>query len=304
MRSPVLVAGALHLDVIVNARRLPRKDETLTGERVAYRFGGKGGNQAVAAARMGARVEMAGRVGSDDFGQRLLSALDDAGVGRRQVNTSQGASGMSVAIVDEWGEYGAVIVSGVNGDILPGDIQVPAEVDLLLLQCEIPEEVNAALISEASEHCRVLLNAAPARPVSADILARVDILVVNRVEAAAIAELMENAFDPELAARRLGKLGPRAVVVTLGKSGALVLGSDGKPRLLPAHEVKVVSTHGAGDAFIGALAAELARGATLREAVTFAQAAAALTVSADVTGRKMLTEGLVREFLSCRGNRA
>ncbi len=129
----VFVVGALHLDVVVDAPHLPALDETVVGSAVAYRFGGKGGNQAAAAARMGARVAMAGRVGRDAFGERLLAELDAAGVCRSQVLQGTGASGMSVAIVDQRGDYGAVIVSGVNREIRPEDVTVPNCAKVVLL---------------------------------------------------------------------------------------------------------------------------------------------------------------------------
>ncbi len=154
--------------------------------------GGKGGNQAVAAARMGARVAMAGRVGRDRFGGMILAALDEAGVERSGVLEMDGASGMSVAIVDARGDYGAVIVSGVNREI--GDVAVPSA-KVVVLQNEVPEAVNLA-VAEAAGDARVVLNAAPAREVDARLMARVDVLVVNRGEAAALA----GVADPEAAA--------------------------------------------------------------------------------------------------------
>ncbi|MBY0396923.1 MAG: ribokinase, partial [Thermoleophilia bacterium] len=143
--ADILVAGALHLDVVVTAPRLPRLDETLPGTSVAYPLGGKAGNQAMAAARMGARVALAGRVGTDAAGPRLISALDEGGVDRTQVRTVAGESGMSVAIVTEGGGYGAVIVPGVNRTIDAGEIVVERGTRLLLLQNEIAETVNLSL---------------------------------------------------------------------------------------------------------------------------------------------------------------
>ena len=290
MGPEVLVVGALHLDVVVDAPHLPALDETVVGSAVAYRFGGKGGNQAVAAARMGARVAMAGRVGRDRFGAQILAALDAAGVDRGQVAEVDGASGMSVAIVDAAGDYGAVIVSGVNREI--GAVDVPAGVRVVLLQNEVPEAVNLAVAAKAGD-ARVVLNAAPAREVAAGLMARVDVLVVNRGEAAALA----GTTDPEAAAARLRALGPATVIVTLGGEGLVAASDEGVTRMA-APGVTVVSTHGAGDAFTGALAARLAQGGDLPEALRFAQGAAALTVATEPDRRSELTDTKVRAFLS------
>jgi ribokinase len=299
---PILVAGALHLDVIVEAPRLPLPDETLAGRAVAYRFGGKGGNQAVAAARMGARVAMAGRVGQDDFAAPILAALDAAGVDRAQVRQVPGASGMSVAIVEDGGSYGAVIVSGVNLTIDPGEITLPAEPCLLLLQNEIPEPVNRALAARAGPGTQVILNAAPARAVAPDLLARCDLVVVNRVEAAQLTGADPEALNPAAAAARLLAQGPRAVIVTLGGAGLVARTAAGAGFALPAHRVPVVSTHGAGDAFLGALAAALAGGAALEPAARLATATAALHVSRPPDARAAITPAEVRALTAASGS--
>ncbi|RMH46574.1 MAG: ribokinase, partial [Alphaproteobacteria bacterium] len=223
----VLVAGALHLDIIVDAPHLPRRDETVTGSAVAYRMGGKGGNQAVAAARMGAVTAMAGRVGRDGFGARILEALDAAGVDRSRVVAGDGPTGISVAIVEATGEYGAVIVSGVNGTVRADDIELPAGLRVLMLQNEIPEAVNLALARRAAPGTLLVLNAAPARPVARELLARTDVLVVNRIEAAQMTGAAPALPDPAAAARLLRGLGPKAVIVTLGADGLLAATPDG-----------------------------------------------------------------------------
>jgi ribokinase len=290
MGPEVFVVGALHLDVVVDAPHLPALDETVVGSAVAYRFGGKGGNQAVAAAHMGARVAMAGRVGRDRFGEMIVAALDEAGVERSGVLDVPGASGMSVAIVDARGDYGAVIVSGVNREI--GDVTVPSAATVVVLQNEVPEAVNLRVAAAAGD-AQVVLNAAPAREIPSALMARVDVLVVNRGEAATLTAV----GDPEAAAVALRALGPRVVIVTLGGEG-LVAASDTGVVRMGAPKVEVVSTHGAGDAFTGALAARLAKGDGLAEALRFAQGAAALTVATAPDARGGLTQGKVRAFLS------
>lgn len=298
MAAAVFVVGALHLDVVVDAPHLPATDETVVGSAVAYRFGGKGGNQAVAAARMGARTAMAGRVGQDQFGRQIEAELDRAGVGRRQVVAGPGASGMSVAIVDRAGDYGAVIVSGVNREIAPEDVALPLGLPVLLLQNEIPERTNIAVAAQSSRDTVVILNAAPARPVAPDLMGRVDLLIVNRVEAASMTGQDPGALDPAAAVDTLLAQGPRAVVVTLGEGGFVAGKSGGEIVHLPSHDVEVVSTHGAGDAFVGALAAEIARGVDLLPAARFAQGAAALVVSSAVDRRGEITAARVRAFLA------
>lgn len=286
MSAPgILVVGALHLDVVVTAERLPRLDETLPGRAVDYVVGGKGANQALAAARAGGRVAMAGRVGADAFAQTLLAALDAAGVDRAQVRRTPGASGMSVAIVDARGGYGAVIVSAANLALRADEIAVPPGTTLVLLQNEIPEAVNLEVAQAArAAGARVVLNAAPARALPEELWAALDLLVVNRGEAAALTGVTEADLDPSEAARALRARGPGAVIVTLGADGLVCAAPDGV-RARPAQRVAVASTHGAGDAFLGALAAAWAGGADLVDAAEAGQAAAARHVATPTAER-------------------
>lgn len=300
MTARVFVAGSLHLDVIVTAPRLPHLDETLMGESVAYAFGGKGGNQALAAARMGATVSMAGRVGSDGFGRQLRDTLDASGIDHHQVITDPGPSGMSAAIVDANGDYGAVVVSGANRNILSADIRMPADTGLLLLQNEIPAKVNMALIAAAAARgIPVLWNAAPARPDAHRVIResyashmKFISLILNRIEA----HQMAGDTAPARAASALHAAGYATVIVTLGADG-LVFCTGGKTIRLPGHRVETLSTHGAGDMFCGALAARLAAGEPLETALDFAQAAAALHVSTPVRDRTAITPGAVAAIL-------
>ena len=300
MVPDVFVVGALHLDVVVNASRLPRIDETLVGQAVAYRFGGKGGNQAAAASRMGASVGMAGKVGSDGFGKHLLLELDRVGVDRSQVGSAEGASGMSVAIVDSQGNYGAVTVSGANAGMIPGDIDIPSGTKALLLQLEVPLPVNFAALSGAPAGCLTVLNAAPCRDDCAELIGKTDVLIVNQMEAEVLSGLQKDDFSPRIAAESLLEKGPRTVIVTLGGNGVFVLNGDGSGYRQSGHRVEVSSTHGAGDEFIGAFAAEIARGNGLADAVSFGQAAAALAVSTDPGERHGIVEKRVRGFLAER----
>lgn len=286
MTVDVLVVGSLHRDVVVTAPRLPQLDETLPGESFRLASGGKGGNQAAAAARMGARVAMVGRVGADGFGAELLAGLDAAGVDRALVAIDPAAaSGMSVAIVDRAGDYGAVIVSGANRLIPAGEAAAAVRrlsPRVLVLQNEVPATVNrAAAEAAAARGVPVIWNAAPARDADPALLAAVSILVVNRVEAAAMAgRPVATADDARAIAAALAG-SARDAVVTLGGDGLAYADRDGTGGSLPALPVPVVSTHGAGDMFVGALAARLAGGAAFLEALLFSSAAAALQVASD-----------------------
>ena len=186
----ILVVGSLHLDVVIRAPHLPIIDETVTGSSVDYVFGGKGGNQALAASRVGADVAFAGRVGSDRFGEMIRETLDSSHLDLSQLQMDAGASGMSAAIVDDNGDYGAVIVSAANLNIDAAQITVPTGCKLVLLQNEIPEAVNTAVARMAREQgAQVWLNAAPARPLPQALADCLDLLIVNRVEAEAYATL-------------------------------------------------------------------------------------------------------------------
>ena len=281
----VTVFGSLHYDIMVDSPDRPRKGETLAGSAWFPKCGGKGGNQAVAAAKAGVPAAMIGAVGDDDFGRALIANLDRRGVDRGHVRVLDSAgSGMSVAIFDADGDYGAVIVSGANLSL--GEADVAAAFDLLartgvlVLQNEVPDAANAKVAAAArAAGARVLLNAAPARALSAELQANVDILVVNAVEAADVSG--REVTGPSDALGVAAELAQRFlhVVVTLGGDGLVYAGADEAPYALPAVPVRLVSTHGAGDAFIGVLAAGLVRGEAMRPALEAANAAAARLVS-------------------------
>lgn len=286
---PVVVVGSLHFDVVVDAPRMPMLDETLPGTAVRYACGGKGGNQAVAAARHGATTSFAGCVGDDDAGARLVANLKDAGVATAGIAAVPGASsGMSVAIVDASGDYGAVIVSGANQRIDPSRVSVPARA-LLILQNEVAEAVNISAVAEArTGQATVVLNAAPFRPIRRDVLANVDWLVVNRVEARMLAEAEGIPSGDSLDLARSLARHCRAVIVTLGAEGIVMCCRDEEPVALRAPRVSAVSSHGAGDVFVGAFTARLAASDEPEEAITYAQWAAALHVSTPVDRRQLL----------------
>ena len=279
----VLVVGSLHLDVVLNAPHLPTLDETVTGQNVSYVFGGKGGNQAVAAAQLGATVHFAGRAGSDGFGDLLRATLADKQIDVSRLQRDPGPSGMSAAIVDAQGGYGAVIVSAANLNIDAQHITVPKDVSVVLLQNEIPEAVNLAVAQQAKEiGAKVWLNAAPARPLKDDLVGLLDLLIVNRVEAEYYARTDHNV----------------ETLVTLGSQGLVY-----REQSQPGFVVDVTSTHGAGDMFVGTLAAEVAGGTPIERALKTAQAAAALHVSAEPDSRANLTRDHVVAFLNAQNIR-
>jgi ribokinase len=273
----ILVVGALHHDVIVNAPRLPELDETLKGESVAYALGGKGGNQALSAARHSAKTGFAGCIGADEAGQSMKAQLASGGVDVSQIVSHHTlASGMSVAIVTANGDYGAVIVSAANEAINASDILIPAGLKWLILQNEVLPDINLAVAVKASSAgAKVILNAAPARALDAKLMELVDVLIVNRVEAKALGTAI-------FASRG-------AVIETRGGEGLNLLPTGGGSEFIPAFKVPVVSTHGAGDCFVGALAARLCAGAALKEAALYASAAAALHVSSNAEARDTIT---------------
>ncbi|ESY48805.1 ribokinase [Mesorhizobium sp. RSR380A] len=282
----VTVFGSLHYDIMVDAPDRPRKGETVTGHAWQPKCGGKGGNQAVSAARAGVRAAMIGAVGDDDFGTALLANLDRAGVDRRFVRVAAGAgSGISVAIFDSDGDYGAVIVSGSNLTLGSDDIAAAGEVvvqtAVLLLQNEVPDAANiAAARAVRASGGRVVLNAAPARTLSAELTALIDIVIVNAIEAEFLAgvPVVDTLAGATEAARRLIDTYPSAIV-TAGGAGVAYCDRIGAAFALAAIPVKVVSTHGAGDEFVGAFAAGLARGHPVEAAIATANAAAASLVA-------------------------
>ena len=283
MTAPlILTVGSLHYDIMVEADHLPARDETAVGSRWYPKFGGKGGNQAVSARRQGAASRMFGAVGDDDFGRFLRDGLRGAEVDDRFVATLPVGSGMSVAIEDRAGDYAATIVSGANLAIDPAALHDDALWDgvaLLILQNEVPDAVNLAAAAEAQRRgLRVILNAAPARLLPPALPLLVDVLVVNAVEAGMMgAGHVHTLQDAAKAAHHLSARF-KAVVVTAGALG-LAARSPGVELMLPAERITVVSSHGAGDAFIGALATALARGENLPNACEAASKAAARHVA-------------------------
>ena len=286
------VTGSLHLDVIVNATHIPSSDETVPGTDVNYVFGGKGGNQALAADRYGASVYFVGRIGEDAFGKKLLETLGKSSIDISQLQLGNESSGMSVAIVDKVGNYGAVIVSAANLKIDKNSFSIDKDTGILLLQNEICEEINILASQKAKEiGSEVWLNAAPSRKISPQLFSHVDVLIMNSIEA--------KFYKGDLESSQANHL---TKILTLGSKG-LEIYLPGKPKKkFPAYPVKVLSTHGAGDTFIGSLAAKRLKGKSLETALEYAQAAAALHVSTPLKERTNLSPNDVVQFLRLRKN--
>jgi len=282
----LLAVGSLHHDLMIDAPHLPRRGETVTGYRWYPKFGGKGGNQAVAAARAGCSVRMLGAVGDDDFAALLRATLEREHIDTCRVATlPDRPTGMSVAISDAQGDYGAVIVSGANLAIDAGQLADEAlwdGVGWLLLQNEVEPELNLAAAREAARRAvPVCLNAAPARDLDEALGALIDVLIVNALEAGALCgRPVDGAADGLAAAMALAATF-RTVIVTLGGAGVVVVTRNASARHLPAVPIQVHSTHGAGDTFTGVLCAGLLSGQDIDTAVRAANALAARHVAGE-----------------------
>ncbi len=272
----VAVVGSANIDLVVTAPVLPRPGETVLGRDFTRVPGGKGANQAIAARRAGAEVTFVGAIGSDAFGVDLRARLTASGVDTALLRVVYGVSGVALIVVDEAGENTIVVAPGANAALL--DLTGPeqaaiAEADVLLVQLEVPMSTVTAAVRAA--RTRVLLNAAPARPLPADLLAAVDLLVVNQVEAAAL--LPDAGTEPAGLVRALLAQVPR-VVLTRGPDGAWYGERDADPVHVPAPVVEAVDTTAAGDAFTAALAVGWGEGRDVVDAVRWASAAGAAAV--------------------------
>ncbi len=301
MPTDVLVLGSVNRDLIVHAPRLPVPGETLRGQRFASSLGGKGANQAVAAARLGARVALAARVGQLEQGAALVAQLAGEGVDVRAVQQpADEAPGVALIVVGAAdGENQIVTVAGSNGTLPLDQVEsLPlAGLRWLVAQQELP----LASIARAFERARALgvktlLNAAPYRPESLGLLPLCDLLVVNQGEAQSL--LPGPVAGAEDAARGLLALGPRAVLVSLGAEGLVWADAEGVQRAAAARVV-AVDTVGAGDTLVGALVTALAEGQSVAQALRFAQAAAGLAVSRTGVQDAMPRRAEVEAALAC-----
>jgi ribokinase len=301
MRPKIVVVGSSNTDMVVRSGHLPARGETVLGEKFIMTAGGKGANQAVAAARLGAEVAFVARLGRDMFGERSLAGYQAEGIKTDYiVRDDDEPSGVALIVVDERAENIIAVAPGANGRLSPVDVYAaePAleEADCVLLQLEIPLEAVRAAIDLARRHgVRTILNPAPAQALPDELLRKVDVLTPNEHEAA---KLMGEHADSALEA--LIARGAGSVVMTCGAAGCEVM-SNGKRQQVPGYRVEAVDTTGAGDCFNGALAVALAHGLTLVDAARYANAAAALAVTRFGAQSSMPTDEDVQEFLSSFG---
>jgi len=290
MAGKILVVGSLHLDVIVHSSRLPKPDETLLGDKVSYRFGGKGGNQALAAAKIDVQVFMAGRIGTDNFGKQIYDTLSNQNINLDGLKIVDEATGMSVALIGSDGIYSAVVVSGVNQTIELSEIAVPDDLTVLVLQNEINTDANFEIIKKVPKSTFVILNAAPALTPNKDFFERIDLLIVNQLEAKMLLNEEPSIFNILDALRKLQNLGPKEVIITLGAEGYTGISKNGEIFSEPGIKVDVLSTHGAGDSFVGTLAAFICKGEPINIAAQYAQASSALHVKTPIDQREKILQ--------------
>jgi ribokinase len=281
----IVVIGSLNTDLVIKTPRLPAPGETLHGEELRTIPGGKGANQAAAAARLGTWVAMVGRVGKDEFGPRLVDNLAHLCVNTDHIHADpQASTGVALIMVDEQGENSILLSAGANGMVSRADVDAAspllAKAKLLLLQFEIPTDTVQYALEKATQlNLQVILNPAPAKPVGPDLLSKVDVLVPNQTELQLLSGMtVEDDDTTRQAAYYLLEMGVGVVVVTLGKRGALLV-TPQEIHLVPGVMVEVVDTTAAGDAFIGALATAIVRDMPLAEAVRFANCAGALAAT-------------------------
>ncbi|MGD0896800.1 MAG: ribokinase [Thermoguttaceae bacterium] len=286
MKTPrIVVVGSSNTDMVVKGRRLPAPGETVTGGQFVLAAGGKGANQAVAAARLGAEVTFVAKVGRDVFGDQAVENYRKEGIRTDYVfRDSDHATGVALILVDEQGENLISVASGANHALTPGDVEKAADriraADLVMLQLEIPMETVAKAAELASgSGVPVILNPAPAAPLPDGLLGRIAYLTPNESEAQHLTGVrVEDEATARQAAQRLLAAGAAHVVITLGAKGAL-LASPGKAGLVPSRRVRAMDTTAAGDAFNGGLAWALGCGLGLDEAVRQACLVGALSVT-------------------------
>lgn len=297
----IVVIGSLNMDVVVEADRPPALGETVAGKQVHFIPGGKGANQAVAAARLGANTRMVGAVGTDAFGQSLLAALRQEGIDADTVKVVEGTHTGIASIVLSQGDNQIIVVPGANDHCLPADLSACerqiAEADVVLLQLEIPLPTVLFAAKMAKRLGKtVVLNPAPARELPDELLQHVDVLIPNESELYLLADSAAGQ-ELEAAMRSLLQKGVRTVVTTLGAKGAAYLTDKEPLGFVSSHKVDVVDTTGAGDSFNAGFSYALASGSSVAEAAAFATAVAALAVTKLGAQAGMPTLAEVNQFI-------
>jgi ribokinase len=286
MQAKVVIVGSLNMDLVTRAPRLPRAGETLAGQSFVTVPGGKGANQAVAAARLGASVAMIGCVGDDAYGEQLRAALLAEGVDCQAVTPVSGEStGVALIVVDDSSQNAIVIVAGGNGHVTASVVDsfdaLLCQAEVIICQLEVPLDTVGHVLKRGHELGKtVILNPAPASgPLPAQWFAWIDYLIPNESEATALTGLpVDSTASADAAATALLAAGVSKVIVTLGEQGAL-FASKSRSEHFPAPKVQPIDTTAAGDTFVGGLAAALADGKSESDAIRFGQVAAALSVT-------------------------
>ncbi|MFQ5400359.1 MAG: ribokinase [Anaerolineae bacterium] len=286
MGAKIVVVGSLNMDLICRAPHIPAPGETVLGQQFSTAAGGKGANQAVAAARLGAQVAMVGRVGGDLFADQLLDNLTAAKVNHTHVlRDKQATSGVALIVVDEAGQNSIVVAPGANARLTPANVEAAEEaikgVDLVLLQLEVPLDTVCRAAQIARQHgVKVILNPAPAQPLPDGLLALIDILIPNESETALLTGMPTGSqAEIETAAARLRQSGIGTVILTMGERGALLAREGESIQFAPFVPAYVVDTTAAGDAFVGGFATALAEGKSIVDAVPWGNAAGSLAVT-------------------------
>ena len=275
-QKPIVVVGSINIDLVANTDRIPSAGETLTGSDFQIHHGGKGANQAVAAARLGYPVQMIGRVGDDAFGDQLRDGLKQAGVDTSAVAVSKGSSGVAVILVAASGENSIVVIPGANAQLLPADLDANLEIirnaGIVLAQLEIPLETIVALSAICErEDVPLMLDPAPARALPEELLRRITWFTPNETEAAAYTHTQPSTENASIA-QALMEQGIANVVLKLGARGAYLATAKGQTETIAPFPVKAVDTTAAGDCFNGAFAVALLSGSTPAQSARFAAA--------------------------------
>jgi ribokinase len=304
MQKPIVVVGSINLDLVVGAERIPQVGETIIGNTFNTFFGGKGANQAVAAAKLGYPVAMVGNVGSDAFGTQLRNGLKDAGVDAAYVNTVEGPSGVALITTGRRGENNIVVVPGANGRLTPELLEQAAPLlqrsGFLLAQLEIPMETVEYLAQFAERHnIPLMLDPAPAHQLSEKLLRKLTWITPNETEAKELlkAEVRNGDEGSYAAADRLLTSGVQNVLLKLGSNGCVIAEGTLAKERIPAFSVDAVDTTAAGDAFNAGFAVGLMRGSTVGSSAVFASAVAAISVTRPGAQPSMPTGDEVARFL-------
>lgn len=312
MLKPIIVVGSINLDLVVRVERIPSLGETLTGTSFQTFFGGKGANQAVGVARLGHAVNMIGRVGDDEFGERLRRGLREAGVRTTAVKRTRGvSSGVALISVASQGRNTIIVIPGANGSLTLRDLEseLPSlsSAAMIMTQLEVPLKVVEFLADFASSHqIPFILDPAPVRKLPASLLRKVTWLTPNETETCTLCVVAPGVLNRQNAghyAARLLQNGPKNVVIKLGSRGAFWASAAGASALVPAFRVRAVDSTAAGDAFNAGLAVALTSGKCALDAIQFASAVAALSVTRIGAQPSMPTAHQVSKFLASQSRR-